>query len=282
MSAHRTVLITGSSDPQAMGWAAGLALARAPHNYRVILSGRNPESLQASVDALRERLKAEGTQQAEIDVRSLVLDVSDGESIKAAVAQLGSDALLGKEGVLDCLINNAGLGAPPGRSGKGTTTMFLPTHEATAEDILTVMLTNVAAVVELTNQLLPFLARAQSPRIVNVSSARGSVAFASSLPPARTGSLVYNISKSALNMVTVMQAKNLPEHIGKPNLKVNAVSPGHVATAFNNFTGARTIDAGVAAYVYLATLGDDAPTGQLIGDHAPFAKADGDFVQIPW
>lgn len=92
--------------------------------------------------------------------------------------------------------------------------------------------------------------------------------------------MVYNTSKAALNMVTLMQAKNLPA-LTKPNLKVNAASPGHVKTPFNNFTGLRTREEGAAVYVYLATLPDDGPTGQLIGNHAPFSS-DNSFVQIPW
>ncbi|KAK0554192.1 hypothetical protein OC846_002203 [Tilletia horrida] len=267
---RKTVLITGSSDPEAMGWNAGLALAK--QGYRVILSGRKSDVLQASKAELVQRLVAEGQSEAEVDVRSVVLDVADPASISEAVNQLGGsdELLLGPDGVLDVLVNNAGISAPPNRTGKGASTMFIQTPEATFEDVTTVMATNVAAVVELT-----------TPRIVNVSSARGSIEFASGLEPARTGSIVYNASKTALNMVTMMQAKNLPAHIGRPNLKVNSASPGHVATAFNNKTGTRTLEEGIAVYVHLATLPDDGPTGHLIGNHPPFSK-DASFVQIPF
>jgi hypothetical protein len=54
-----------------------------------------------------------------------------------------------------------------------------------------------------------------------------------------------------------MQAKNLPAHVGE-TLKVNAASPGHVKTPFNNFTGLRTLEEGAAVYVHLALLPDDA------------------------
>lgn len=158
--------------------------------------------------------------------------------------------------------------------------MFLQTELTTVEDMMSVLTTNVAAPVAVTNALLPLLAKSDQPRIVNVSSARGSLSFGSGLDPARTGAMVYNASKAALNMVTVMQSKNLPQ-LTKPNLKVNAASPGHVKTPFNNFTGLRTLEEGAAVYVHLATMPDDGPTGLLIGNHPPFSLG-GQFVQIPW
>lgn len=208
--------------------------------------------------------------------------MTNESSIQAAVEQLSKkDGLLAvSHGALDVLINNAGVGAPPGRGGKGTNNMFLQTELTTAQDVNTVLATNVAAVVQVTNAFLPFLTKSSKPRIVNISSARGSLTFGSSLEPARTGALVYNTSKTALNMVTLMQAKNLPQHVkGKlifftpsilpddphssfriDNLKVNAASPGHVKTPFNNFTGIRTKEEGAAVYVHLATLDDDGPS----------------------
>ncbi|EEB94777.1 hypothetical protein MPER_06354 [Moniliophthora perniciosa FA553] len=140
-------------------------------------------------------------------------------------------------------------------------------------------------------------AKSEAPRVVNVSSARGSLSFEAGLPPERTGGLVYNASKAALStslihlywpltnytllsdMVTVMQSKNLLAFA--PKLKVNAATPGHTETPFNNFTGTRTLEEGAAVIVHLATLPEDGPTGQLVGDHAPYST-NGHFVQIPW
>ncbi|SJX60014.1 related to NADP(+)-dependent dehydrogenase [Sporisorium reilianum f. sp. reilianum] len=270
---QRTALITGSTDPQAIGFTAAFLLA-SQHDFSIILSGRRDESVQQAVKALRAKLPPTAS------VHGIVLDVKDQGSIDSAVQELfdASGPLGG--GPLDVLINNAGVGAPPGRAGKGSNNMFLQVELTTAQDMVDVLTTNVAAPVAVTNALLPLLARSDKPRIVNVSSARGSLEFASGLEAARTGAMVYNTSKAALNMVTVMQSKNLPQQT-KPNLKVNAASPGHVKTPFNNFTGLRTLEEGAAVYVHLATLADDGPTGQLIGNHAPFAS-DGQFVQLPW
>lgn len=272
----RIALVTGSSDPQAIGFTAARLLAL-EHGFNVILSGRRSRAVEYAVDMLTDELAATGSAGK---VSGLVLDVDDQSSIESAVQHLSDPAGTLQGGALDVLINNAGVGAPPGRGGKGTSNMFLQTELTTATDMINVLTTNVAAPVAVTNAFLPLLAKSNRPRIVNVSSARGSLSFASDLEPARTGAMVYNASKTALNMVTLMQSKNLVEHT-KSNLKVNAASPGHVKTPFNNFTGLRTLEEGAAVYVYLATLHDDGPTGQLIGNHAPFST-DGSFVQIPW
>ncbi|TKY90020.1 hypothetical protein EX895_000018 [Sporisorium graminicola] len=270
---RRTVLITGSTDPLAIGFMAAFLLA-SQHKFSVILSGRREESVQEGIKALREKLPPMAS------VQGVVLDVNDPASINTAIEQLSVASGPLQGGPLDVLINNAGVGAPPGRAGKGSDNMFLQVELTTAQDMVDVLTTNVAGPVAVTNALLPLLAKSDRPRIVNISSARGSLEFASGLEAARTGAMVYNTSKAALNMVTVMQSKNLPQ-LTKANLKVNAASPGHVKTPFNNFTGLRTLEEGAAVYVHLATLADDGPTGQLIGNHAPFAS-DGRFVQIPW
>lgn len=276
LNAVRTVLITGSTDPQAIGFTAARLLAL-EHNFRVILSGRRPQAVEEAVKTLQDELTSTGST---AQVLGLTLDVDDQGSIDAAIARLSDSAGPLGGGALDVLINNAGVGAPPGRGGKGTNNMFLQTELTTCDDMTQVLRTNVAAPVAVTNALLPLLARSDRPRVVNVSSARASLSFGSSLEAERTGAMVYNTSKTALNMVTLMQAKNLVAHT-KPNLKVNAASPGHVKTPFNNFTGLRSLTEGAAVYVHLATLPDDGPTGQLIGNHPPFSS-DGSFVQIPW
>lgn len=278
MAPTRTALITGSTDPSAIGFTAGLLLAKTGEFAKILLSGRKQEAAEAAAAALRSKLPAQSPTQ----IGYLVLDVTSSASISAAATSLSDpNGPLGTHaGVLDVLVNNAGIGAPPGRLAEGE--MFLKTETTTAQDIVSVMATNVGAVVELTNALLPLLAKSPSPRIVNTSSARGSLSFAAGLPPARTGTLVYNASKSALNMATIMQAHNLPGASGNANLKVNAASPEHVKTPFNGFTGIRTPEQGAGVIVYLSMLPEDGISGQLVGDHAPFSEKDGDFVQIPW
>lgn len=82
----------------------------------------------------------------------LTLDVTNTASIREAVRALQDpNGPLGDHaGCLDVLINNAGVGYPPAR--QRSEEMFLRTEFTTAEDILGVMATNVAAVVEFTSK----------------------------------------------------------------------------------------------------------------------------------
>lgn len=74
-------------------------------------------------------------------------------------------------------------------------------------------------------------------------------------------SLPYPTSKTALNMITAMYAKELWD----TPIKVNAAHPGYCATDLNGHSGFRTADQGAEAIVHLATLDADGPTGSFYG-----------------
>jgi NAD(P)-dependent dehydrogenase (short-subunit alcohol dehydrogenase family) len=135
-------------------------------------------------------------------------------------------------------------------------------------------------VIAVTNAMLPLLRRAPRARIVNVSSEIGSLTFMSDrsspawqLPP----SIAYPASKSALNMVTAMYAKELA---GTP-VMVNAANPGYCATDLNGRSGFRTAAEGASVSVHLATLPDDGPTGTLWG-HRWSAADPGQYGELRW
>ena len=77
----------------------------------------------------------------------------------------------------------------------------------------------------------------------------------------RLTSMPYPASKTALNMVTAMYAKELRDE----GILVNAANPGYCATDLNGHRGFRTAAQGAEVSVHLATLPDDGPTGQLWG-----------------
>jgi NAD(P)-dependent dehydrogenase (short-subunit alcohol dehydrogenase family) len=123
------------------------------------------------------------------------------------------------------LVNNAGIARASGPPS------------ATSLDVLREVLeTNVFGVITVTNAMLPLLRRAPSARIVNVSSEVGSVTMMSD--PASPmwqmpASIAYPASKSALNMVTAMYARELRD----TPVKVNAANPGYCATDLNGNYG---------------------------------------------
>jgi NAD(P)-dependent dehydrogenase (short-subunit alcohol dehydrogenase family) len=129
--------------------------------------------------------------------------------------------------------------------------------------------------------MLPLLRRAPAARIVNVSSEVGSITSmtdpASPLSQMPAG-LAYPSSKSALNMITAMYAKELRD----TPIKVNAANPGYTATDLNRHSGFRSAAEGAEASVHLATVGADGPSGILWG-HLWTAGAPRDaYGALPW
>ncbi len=189
---------------------------------------------------------------SEIDAESIVIDVTDDESVKKAV-----ESYRQKETHLDVLINNAGM---PGAQ-------VLP-KDITADLMYKVFNTNVFGIVRVTHEFLPLLELSENPVIVNVSSGLGS--FGQVLNPekieSKVNSVSYCSSKAAASMLTVQYAKGLP------NMKVNAVDPGPTNTGGQFTHGTQTIQEGTDAIVRMATIGRDGPT-------ATFSDRNG---IIPW
>ncbi len=130
--------------------------------------------------------------------------------------------------------------------------------------------TNVFGVFAVTKAMLPLLRRSDAGRIVNMSSTMGSLSLNSDpnsiygqMPPL----LAYNSSKTAVNAMTVFFANELRH----TNIKVNAVSPGYVATDLNNHTGFLTPEQGAKMPVMFATLPNDGPTGGFFDENGAIA-----------
>jgi NAD(P)-dependent dehydrogenase (short-subunit alcohol dehydrogenase family) len=140
---------------------------------------------------------------------------------------------------------------------------------------------NVFGVIRVTNAMLPLLRRAPAARIVNVSSEVGSITSMTdpASPLARMpAGLAYPSSKSALNMITAMYARELRD----TPIKVNAANPGYTKTDLNRNSGFRSATEGAEASVYLGTLPADGPSGILWG-HLWIADGPGDgYGTLPW
>ncbi|GGR72722.1 dehydrogenase [Micromonospora fulviviridis] len=243
-------LITGANK------GIGLATARQ-------LGARGMTVLVGARDAARggeaaDKLRAEG-----VDARFVPLDVTDAASVAAA-----AELVEREYGHLDVLVNNAGIIRADGSA--------LPS-ETTLDTLREVYETNVFGVVAVTNALLPLLRRAPAARIVNVSSEVGSIAVMTDPEGALFAltSIPYPSSKTALNMVTAMYAKELRD----TPIKVNAANPGYCATDLNHHSGFRTPEEGAEVSVHLATLPADAPSGLLWGYQM---DAGGGYGVLPW
>ena len=228
----RTALVTGANKGIGHAIAQGLGEL----GFQVAVGARDDGRREAAV----ERLRAAG-----VDAFGVALDVTSDESVAAAARTLERTA-----GRLDVLVNNAGIAGRLDEGAQDPTTLDL-------DVVRTVLDTNVFGVVRVTNALLPLLFRADSPRIVNVSSNMGSLTL-------RTGPIMaaYAPSKSMLNSLTVQYARRLAD----TKVIVNACCPGYVATDFTGHNAPRTPAQGAAIAIRLATLPDDGPRGGFFDD----------------
>jgi NAD(P)-dependent dehydrogenase (short-subunit alcohol dehydrogenase family) len=182
------------------------------------------------------------------DARFVPLDVTDATSVREA-----ADWIEKEFGRLDILVNNAGIAVGGG-----------PPSETDLEAMREVYETNVLGVIMVTNAMLPLLRRAPAARIVNVSSEVGSIAAMTDpgSPLARMpAGLAYPSSKTALNMITALYAKELRD----TPIKVNAANPGYTATDLNGNSGFRSAAEAAEVSVHLATLDASGPSGTLWG-----------------
>jgi NAD(P)-dependent dehydrogenase (short-subunit alcohol dehydrogenase family) len=171
----------------------------------VVLAGRRVERLKA----LRAEIQAEGG-----DAHVVTLDVTDRDSIKAAVAHAETEA-----GTLDILVNNSGV----------STTQKLT--DVTEEDYDYVFNTNVRGAFFVAQEVgKRMLARAKGSapgtftggRIVNIASVAGLRA------QSQIG--VYCMSKAAVIHMT----RTMALEWGKYGINVNAICPGYIDTEINH------------------------------------------------
>lgn len=134
-----------------------------------------------------------------------------------------------------------------------------------------VNVTSVAMAMEL---FLPLLRQSPRGHIINVSSARASLALSSSgrLPP--TVAIAYCASKTALNMLTVEYGKDPANE----NIVIQSVSPGHCRTAFNNYRGTKDPLDGAKVIVHLVHSG----TSNFDNGFWQMEEGDSSPVRVPW
>ncbi len=186
-------MITGGTG--GIGLATAKALGKS--GYDIILNGIDEEQANAAVKELETM---------DIAVDFYLYDVTNEEAVLA-----GWEKINAKYDRLDVLVNNAG--------GLGGRSRF--------EDMETsfyrfVMALNLDSVFFNTRSAIPLLKKSEYPSIVNFTSIAG---WNSGGP----GAGVYGTSKAAVTTMTRALAKDLAEY----GIRVNAVSPGTIDTAFH-------------------------------------------------
>ena len=233
----KSALVTGAN--KGIGFEVAKRLAQ--NGFFVYLGCRSLESGLSAV----EKLNAGGIS----NVKAIQLDVTNQESIIAARTTIGE-----KTTVLDVLINNAGIsGEIPQSALDSTVDQFKAVYE-----------TNLFGVVRVTQAFIDLLKKSSEPRIVNVSTSMASLGLAADLNNSNypTRYVVYQSSKSALNMYTI----NLAYELRDTPFKVNMVCPGWTQTDFTNHQGTSTVEEAGQRILKYAIVGQDGPTGKFFSE----------------
>ncbi len=232
MSTEKKIaLVTGAN--RGIGFEICRQLGR--KGLRVILTARK-------VDA---GAKAAGLLESEgLEVEFRQLDVTDVKSIDACAKSIDRDI-----GRLDVLVNNAGIMLDSSKRGESI-------FQADADLVRDTFDVNTLGPLMVTKSLLPLMRRNDYGRIVNVSSGMGQLSEMDGGYPG------YRISKTALNAVTVILARELEG----TNIKANSVCPGWVRTDMGGDKAPRMPEQGADTIVWLATLPEDGPSGGFFRD----------------
>jgi len=185
--APQVALVTGASR----GIGRAIALVLAERGFRVI----GTATTEAGAAAIGTALAAfQGS-------RGIVLDVTDGDGVNAAI-----DAIVKQEGGLHVLVNNAGI------------TRDMLSMRMKDDDWHAVLATNLTAVFRASRAAIRPMMKQRYGRIVNITSVVG----ASGNP----GQANYAAAKAGVAGMT----RSLAREVGSRGITINCVAPGFIET----------------------------------------------------
>ena len=193
----RAALVTGATS--GIGHATALRFAR--EGARVVLVGRDAESLKRTADEVR----AAGGEALEVQA-DVTVEAHARRAVETATEAFGG---------LDVLVNAAGIIS----NGTVETTQL--------DDWDAMMNINLRSVFHLMQLSVPYLEK-RPGNVVNVSSVTGLRAF--------PGVLAYCVSKAGVDQLTRCAALEL----AAKGVRVNAVNPGVVVTGLHRSGGMNT------------------------------------------
>lgn len=187
-----------------------------------------------------------GTRSAADDVppgaERVLLDVTQEGDVQAALNEIGES-----HDALDVLVNNAGVGGEEA-----------PLHEVPGTTIDRTLGVNLRGPIVCARNAIPPLLRSETPRIVNVSSAMGTLSGDSD-----GGRPAYRISKTGVNGLT----KYLDAEYSDQGLLANAVCPGWMDTRLGGEDAPRSVAEGAETPVWLCRF-REGPSGRLWRDRS--------------
>ena len=221
----KVVLVTGAST----GIGKETVKLFQTKNWKVAATMRTPE-------------KAEDLQKI-VDVECIRLDVTDIDSIKAAIAET-----LAKFGRIDAVVNNAGFA------------VVGPFEAATEEQIQQQFQTNVYGLMNVCREILPYFREQKRGTIVNVASMGGRITF-----PLYS---LYHATKWAVEGFS----EALQFEVREFNIKIKIIEPGPIKTDFYDRSQSIAKKEGLTAYdnfvaralPNLQKAGETGPDGILV------------------
>jgi len=222
---NQVVLITGASS----GIGNETAKLFQSKNWKVAATMRTPE-------------KAEDLKRI-VDIECIRLDVTDVDSVKAAIAET-----LEKFGRIDAVVNNAGFA------------VVGPFEAATTEQIDQQFQTNVFGVMNVCREILPYFREQKRGIIVNVASVGGRLTF-----PLYS---LYHASKWALEGFS----EALQFEVREFGIKIKIIEPGPIKTDFYSRSQSISKKEGLTEYdnfvaralPNLQKAGETGPDGSLV------------------
>lgn len=234
-------VITGGTS--GIGLSAAIELGKA--GYDIIITGINHEDAKAAL----ETLKSHG-----INSEFIYADSMKEEDVNLCFEKISQTY-----DSLDVLVNNVG--------GLGGRQRF---EEMETSFMRKVMALNFDSAFFASRAAIPLLKRGNHPSIINYST----IAVTSGGGP---GAGVYAASKAAIEGLTRALAKDLAEY----GIRVNAVSPGTIDTAFHSATKREILESWKEG-ILMKRLGEPSEVASVIGflvsEKASFIT--GEIIQI--
>jgi 3-oxoacyl-[acyl-carrier protein] reductase len=186
---NRVAIVAASS--QGIGLATAEAFAA--EGTRIAMCARNPDTLKAAADKIRQQHKAE--------VLAEPLDVTDADAVRHFV-----ESVVAKFGAVDICVTNAG--GPPAKGFLATTTA----------DWRKAIDQNLMSTIYFAREVIPHMQKKHWGRIVTITS----VTTKQPVPDL--------ILSNAVRAAVVGLIKSLANEFGKDGILVNNVGPGFTAT----------------------------------------------------
>lgn len=184
----KVILITGG----AQGIGLGMAQAFGKAGAKVVIADADAEAGQEALDRLKEQ---------NLQLTFIPCNVAVEEQVQDLMKQVSE-----QYGVLDGLINNAGIADP----------FVKPLQEMEVDAFDRVLAVNLRGPLLCAKYALPLLQKAANPAILNISSTRAFMSEPNTFP--------YSASKGGLEGLTHSLAVSLTAE----RVRVNAIAPGWI------------------------------------------------------